>query len=48
MKTTESNERLKNLFKLGACTKFLRPIKPFLVKNYNFGNNLKIGHIWPK
>ena len=37
-----SNENLKTTF-----TKFLRPINPILVKNYNVGSNLKIGHFWP-
>ena len=41
------NRRVKNFFKLRACTKFLRPIQPTLVKNYNFGSNFKIGNFWP-
>ena len=25
----------------------MRPIKPILVKNYNFGSHLKNGYFWP-
>ena len=34
-------------FALKYCTKFLRPIKLILAKNYNFGSHLKIFHFWP-
>ena len=38
---------MKNFRKLKTFTKLLEHIRPNLIKNYNYDNNVKLGHFWP-
>ena len=40
--------QVKNIRKIGACKKFLRPIKSIVIKNSNFWTKLKNAYFWPK